>query len=260
MANLTLGLLGSLQVTVANAPITNFESDKARALLAYLAVESGQPHRRESLLGLLWPDCPEDIARRNLRQSLYNLRQAIGDHQANPPYLLITREEIQFNAASDYALDVASFNAHLAATAAHQHSQLEACSSCAARLRQASALYRGKFLQQFFLEDSAEFEEWALLQREALQRLALEALTHLANYHEQRADYEEARGYGLRQLELEPWREEGHRQVMWVLALSGQRTAALLQYETCRRVLADELGVEPSPRRKSCTRRSDRGR
>ncbi len=246
MANLTLGLLGSLQVMVANTPITTFESDKARALLAYLAVESQQPHRRESLIGLLWPDCPEEGARRNLRQTLYNLRQAIGDHRARPPYLLITREEIQFNTASDHALDVATFKAQLAASAAHPHAQLERCAPCAAHLQQAIDLYRGRFLQEFFLQDSAEFEEWALVQRESLHRRALEALVHLANYHEQRAEYEAARGYALRQLELDSWREEAHRQVMRLLAANGQRSEALAQYETCRRVLANELGIEPS--------------
>src|SRR5512135_3563413 len=129
MAHLALGLLGSLQVMVANMPVTSFESDKGRALLAYLAVEANQPHRREALLGLLWPDCPEDIARRNLRQTLYNLRQAIGDRTANPPYLLITHDEIQFNMTSDHILDVATFNALLAASKAHAHSQLERCSA-----------------------------------------------------------------------------------------------------------------------------------
>lgn len=246
MANLTLGLLGSLQVMVADAPITSFESDKARALLAYLAVESHRPHRRESLLGLLWPDCPEVTARRNLRQALYGVRLAVGDHAANPPYLLIARDEIQFNTASDHSLDVAGFNAHLAATEVHPHARLEACGICAARLEQAVALYRGKFLEQFFLKDSAEFEEWALVQRESLHRRALEALRHLANYHEQQADYDEAREYGTRQLELDPWREEAHRQVMRALALNGQRSGALRQYETCRRVLAKEMGIEPS--------------
>lgn len=241
-----MGLLGSLQVSVAKAPITTFESDKVRALLAYLAVESGQPHRRESLLGLLWPDSSEEAARRNLRQTLYNLRRAIGDHTAKPPYLLITREAIQFNAASDYSLDVATLRGHLDASDTHPHSQLDSCAICAARLQQAVALYRGKFLEQFFLEDSAEFEEWALVQRESLHRSALEALGHLANFHEQCANYEAARGYGLRQLELDPWREEAHRQVMRALALSGQRSGALAQYETCRRVLAKELGIEPS--------------
>jgi DNA-binding SARP family transcriptional activator len=49
-----------------------------------------------------------------------------------------------------------------------------------------------------------------------------------------------------RQVELEPWLEEAHRELMRLLALSGQRSAALAQYETCRRILMEELRIEPA--------------
>ncbi|HEX9074395.1 MAG TPA: BTAD domain-containing putative transcriptional regulator, partial [Anaerolineae bacterium] len=246
MARLMLNLLGPLQITLDGAPITTFQSDKARALLLYLAVESDRPHRREELTGLLWPDVPEQTARHNLRQTLFNVRQAIHDSKAKNPHLFITREEIQFNVESDHALDVATCAALLAACDTHPHPDPETCADCAGRRRQAAEMYRGRFLQQFFLEDSAAFEEWALLRREALHQQALDALMRLARHYEQRADFEQARRFALRELELDPWREEAHRQVMRALAASGQRSAALVQYETCRRVLADELGIEPS--------------
>src|SRR5512136_344728 len=246
MAHLRLDVLGAFQLTLTDGSTAKFESDKTRALLVYLAVEADRPHRRDALVGLLWPDEPEQTARHNLRQALFSLRQTIGDPAARPPYLCITRDEIQFNTASDHILDVARFSAHLAACAGHTHSRLDACAICAPRLQQAVDLYRGKFLQEFFLEDSAEFEEWALARRETLHQRALEALTDLAAYYEQHGDLGATRRCALRQLELDPWREQAHRQMMRVLALEGQRGAAVVQYETCRRVLAEELGVEPS--------------
>src|SRR5512135_2103661 len=130
MAHLMLGVLGAFQVTLASGSTAKFESDKTRALLAYLAVEADRPHRREMLSGLFWPDQSEQTARHNLRQALFSLRQTIDDPSARPPYLHITRDEIQFNTASQYTLDVASFNAHLAATANHAHSRLDACAVC----------------------------------------------------------------------------------------------------------------------------------
>src|SRR5262249_41301804 len=48
-------------------------------------------------------------------------------------------------------------------------------------------------------------------------------------------------------LALEPWRESAYAQLMRGLWASGQRGAALEQYEACRRILADELGLSPSP-------------
>jgi predicted ATPase/DNA-binding SARP family transcriptional activator len=246
MAHLTLEVLGPFQVAKDGAPITKFGSDKVRALLVYLAVQAEVPHRREKLTGLLWPDCPEQTARHNLSQTLFILRHAIGDPKAKPPYLHISREEIQFNPASHYSLDLSTFNAHLAAVATHKPTHAQLCDTCAQHLQQASELYRAKFLEQFFLEDSDVFEEWAVTQRESLHQRALDVFTQLAGYHDRRGDYDQARQCAARQLALDPWHEEAHRQLMRALVLSGQRSAALGQYDTCRRVLADELGVEPA--------------
>ena len=81
--------------------------------------------------------------------------------------------------------------------------------------------------------------------RERLRQLAQDALARLADYHERHGAIEPARRSAARQIELDPWREEAHRQMMRLLAASGQRSAALAQYERCRRVLQQELGVEP---------------
>ncbi len=245
MARLMLSVLGALRVSKGTAPV-KFESDKTRALLVYLVVQAESPHRRDALIGLLWPDCSQDIARHNLRQALFHLRQAIGDHKAKPPYFRVTRQDLQFNADSDYALDLVEFDSHLARTARHPHERAEDCSECAQHRQQAVELYRGRFLEQFFLPDSDAFEQWALVQRESLHQRALEALSQLTMFHERRGNYDQAREYATRQLELDAWREQAHSQLMRALALGGERSAALAQYETCRRMLADELGVEPS--------------
>ena len=244
MAHLSLSLLGSFQATLAGEPITSFESNKVRALLAYLAVEQDRPHRRESLAGLLWSDWPDRAARGNLRHALANLRKAIGDHTAAPPFLLITRETIQFNTASDHWLDVAVFGALVGVNPTGPADR--PAPSAARQFREAMTLYHGSFLEGFSLKDSVAFEDWSLLTRERLQRQVLTALDWLAAYHERRGEYERACDYVRRQVELEPWHEEAHQQLMCLLALGGRRSAALAQYEICHRLLVDELGVEPA--------------
>jgi DNA-binding SARP family transcriptional activator/predicted ATPase len=233
MARLSLSLLGPFQVTLDGQPVTAFKSNKVRALLAYLAVEADRPHRREVLAGLLWPDWPDRSALSNLRYDLSHLRQVIGDRTAEPPFLLISRDTLQFNAASDYQLDVATFT---------DLARREDPSS----LEQALALYRGSFLEGFSVGDSPGFEEWALLTRERLGRQMSSALHRLAGSYEERGEYERAQSYAWRQVELEPWDEAAHQRLMRTLVLGGQRSAALAQYESCRRLLAEELGVEPA--------------
>ncbi|MFN2231795.1 MAG: BTAD domain-containing putative transcriptional regulator, partial [Anaerolineae bacterium] len=238
MARLTLSLLGSFDVKLDDQPVTARVTGKLRALLAYLAVEADQPHRRETLAGLLWPGYPERSARASLRNALSDLRTAVGDRVATQGRaLLVTRETIQFNAESDCSVDVTAFNAAI------EQSRAEPAALSA--LERAAALYAGPFLEGFSLADSPAFEEWALVVRERLEQQALQALQSLAAYHERQGDFTRAREYARRQIALAPWQEQAHRALMRLLALTGQRGAALAQYEACRRALREELDVEP---------------
>jgi predicted ATPase/DNA-binding SARP family transcriptional activator len=245
MERLSVALFGPPQVMRAGRPLAGFESNKVWALLAYLLVEADRPHQRDALAGLLWPNQPDPVARHNLRQALANLRQVIGDAQAAPPFLLITRATIQFNTASTYDLDVSTLTAALDACARHSHQQPDACAICARQRRQAVALYRGSFLDQFFVHDSVTFDEWIFLKREYFQQRVIDALELLVGYYQRRGEYADAMNMARRLLELDPLSEAAQRNLMRLLAISGQRSAALAQYERCRRMLQEELGIEP---------------
>ncbi len=84
MPKLELKFLGVFSVSHDSATVSSFESNKVRALLAYLAVEAGRPHARDTLAVLLWPDWPDSSARSNLRYALSDLRKTIGDRGADP--------------------------------------------------------------------------------------------------------------------------------------------------------------------------------
>jgi predicted ATPase/DNA-binding SARP family transcriptional activator len=240
-----MSFLGPFEVRLDDEVVTEFGTDKARALLAYLVIETGSPHSRENLAALLWADRPKQAALQNLRQTLTRLGRAIVNQDATPPFLSITRQTVTFNPDSDYWLDVEAFEDLITATKQHRHRRLEVCRPCIQRLRAAVALYRGDLLADFSLPDSLPFDEHVLVKRERLHSQAVEALYSLATYHERRGEYEQARAYAWRQVELEPWREEAHRQLMRALAASGERSAALAQYQTCHRMLTQELNLEP---------------
>jgi DNA-binding SARP family transcriptional activator len=240
---LCIDLLGPPRITLASQPL-DLRVRKELALLAFLAVEQ-HGHSRETLVGLLWPDAPEQTARNNLRVVLAGLRRLLG--AAGGRFVQADRQRVQFVPDSDCTLDVLTVRRLLAEVRAHAHAVPERCESCVARLEEAAVLYQGDFLAGFSLPDSAPFEEWATVQREQLHQQQLTALDMLAAAHELRGDHAAQCAYARRQLALEPWRESAYAQLIRGLWASGQRGAALEQYEICRRVLADDLDLEPSP-------------
>ena len=232
--HLKLSFLGTAHVTLNDAPVQKFRSTKAQALLAYLAIESNQPHSRKFLADLFWPGKPVTLARQNLRQTLRRLCLALNGHDSQAatasPFLSITRQTLQFNAESDHWLDVAELLARLEQ----------------GELKRAVELYQGCFLAELHLIDSDTFEEWATIIQEQLHSRVLQALRQLTQHYQALAAHDQVQLYARRQLTLEPWHEQAHRQLMLALAANGQRGAALAQYEICRHILKEEWGVEPA--------------
>ncbi|HEX6509653.1 MAG TPA: BTAD domain-containing putative transcriptional regulator [Chloroflexota bacterium] len=249
MANgeLTLELFGTFRAA-GHAPITGFRTDKARALLAYLAVEADRAHARANLATLLWPNMLDDVALRNLRKTLHRLNEMLAESLSptSEAVFLTTRQSIQLNPDS-CELDVATFGELLETSATHPHRHLHLCEPCLDRLTRAASLYRGELLAGFGIPDAEPFEEWLLLKRERFHHLALRVLHDLAAAHLEREEYDRAYTYATRQVELDPGREEAHRQVIRALARKGQRSEALTYARQARQMLLDTLGVEPAP-------------
>jgi predicted ATPase/DNA-binding SARP family transcriptional activator len=223
--------------------IIRLETAKTSALLAYLALQS-KPTTRHKLLGLFWGDQPEKNARRSLRHALWNIRQAF-QASDRAEILMSEGQEIAIDPVAGVWIDVLAFESCL-----KREAEIGGANPCpddrCGLLRQAADLYCGNLLDGLLVNDAAEFEQWLLMERERLQARAVESLQRLVRHSVEWGEYAVGLEYACRLLALEPWLEEGHRQTMRLLALSGQRAAALTAYETCRRVLAEELNVEPS--------------
>ncbi|MCB0193343.1 MAG: tetratricopeptide repeat protein [Anaerolineae bacterium] len=224
-------------------PISNLTTTKIQALLAYLVTEAHQAHPRSRLANLLWPDQPERSALHSLRQALTTLRRAIDDQKAEPPFLLITRQTLQFNQASQNWSDCAEFVKLLQTVNSPNTPRDEMVEA----LQQAINLYQGDFLSGLTVPDSDIFENWLITNREHYQRETTSILERLSTYFETLGEQEEAISYTRRLIELTPWHESAHQRMMRCLAAVGRRNAALAHYETCRRILAEELSVEPMP-------------
>lgn len=238
---LTLELLGAPRIILDGQEITGFNTRKDLGLVIFLA-ESGASHSREELAGLLWSDLPEDKARRNLRNSLSNLRKLLGSEWFAGSGRLAWESRDHWESDTRQLYGAVQRLQHWTA-----QSDRLASAHYLQGLNNTLGVYKGEFLKGFHLLNAAIFEEWLFQKREEYRLLALQGLELLA----ERALVEECHPVGLlatrRLLSLEPWSEPGHVLRMKLLASSGQRAAALAQYESCRTILAEELGVEPLP-------------
>lgn len=247
---LSLHFLGGFKVVCDAAPLSGFAYDKVRALLAYLACNRGQPLPRERLADLLWPSCRSATARGNLRRTLHDLRTALGDSTEGTSCLLIERQCLGFTAHTGQAwLDVQQFLAEPPPELADDTQTLQ----------QQLALYRGPFLAGLSLPDAPDFEIWLEQQRERIKARALCLLRRLSLNQERNGQLEAAIATLHQEVSLEPWAESGHRHLMRLLASKGQTAAALAQYEICRAILAQELGISPDAETQELHRRIRQG-
>src|ERR1700694_734037 len=160
-------MLGGLEFRADDGrdPSLVLAHEKRLALLAYLA--AARPfgvHRRDSLVGLLWPELDQEHARAALRKTLYGLRQAIGAESivANGDETLGISEAALWS-------DVRAFELALGA-----HRYLDAL-----------ALYRGDFLPGFFLTNAPDFYRWVEAVRQELRGKAIRAAWFAAAESEQ---------------------------------------------------------------------------
>ncbi|MCA9958003.1 MAG: tetratricopeptide repeat protein [Anaerolineales bacterium] len=232
---LRIELLGGCAIYHNNQVITSFKSRKTEALLAYLAHQE-RPFSRSELAQTFWSDSDPQQAAANLRKTLSELRQHVGD------FLTITRDDIALNPSSNIWLDTAEFTRLF-----QQWQQTDsAATTQLAALEKAIALYRGDFLAGFYLRDSLAFDEWASLERERFFLAATHILRELVAHALHNGQYNQGIRHAAHWLALDPLQEAAHRQMMRLQARQGQRNAALAQYEQCRHILATELGVTPT--------------
>ena len=222
MESLEIFTFGGLRIFLGGVPLSDFHSRKAEALLVYLAVMQ-RPQPREALAELLWPERPAPQSFSNLRVIVSNLRARLA------PYLHITRDQVGFNWDSPLTCDTLALEAALAQQ----------------DLAAALQVYQGEFLAGFSLAGAPAFEAWVLETRALYHQKALTVLQQRIDHALLYSDYAAALQSARRWVSLDALDESAHLALMRLLASGGQRSAALAQFETCRRLLSDQLRIAP---------------
>jgi serine/threonine-protein kinase len=225
---LVLHLLGGLDLVgdTGTTP-TILRQPKRVALLAYLAAGSeGGYRRRDSLIGLFWPDSDPESARHSLRQALYVIRKEIGS------------SAIRTRGDEEVGLDPAAIESDAARFQALARDGFA---------REAMQIYRGDLLPGFYLDNAPEFEHWLEVERLRLRRLASDLSWILAEAARRDGDGTEAARRARMAVELDPFNESSLHRLIELLDAQGDRAGALAAFDHFARRLSEEYEAEPSP-------------
>jgi DNA-binding SARP family transcriptional activator len=228
-----ISLFGGLCAVRGETVVTHFETRKAAALLALLALNVGRPTPRELLADQLWPE--EDVltVRGRFRQALSTVR-CILEPPGTPSgsVLVADRTDVRLNPAA-VTVDVEAFESEL--RMALSANEAEAC----ALLRQAVDRYVGELLPGYY-------EEPILIARDRLAEANQSALCRLARILLTSGELEDGLVYARRAVAANPLREDAQLALMQLYAASGRAAEALQQFRAFERILHEELDTAPS--------------
>jgi predicted ATPase/DNA-binding SARP family transcriptional activator len=215
--------LGQFDVRLEDKPVV-IPSRAAQSLFAYLLLNAGTAFRREKLAGQLWPDTPEETARRNLRQELWRLRKAL--EPDGTVYLHADDLTISFPLTEACWLDVGVL-------------KRAGADGGSADLMQSLAAYQGELLPGFY-------DEWATLERGHLQALFEHKMQRLLEQLAAEERWAEALTWAERWIAQGQVPEPAHRTLLLAYGALGDMSKVAATFERCVVALRDDLGIEPS--------------
>jgi DNA-binding SARP family transcriptional activator/DNA-binding NarL/FixJ family response regulator len=231
-----IGLLGPFQLAVCGQAVAL--GPRAKSLLAMLALRAGAPVTCDRLIDGLWGDDPPPSARNTLQTHVTHLRQALEPHRRRraEPERLLTVGDAYLLAVEPDAVDVRRFEALVRAGA-----QASTAPQRLDRAEQALASWRGDPLADVSAAGIVDFERTRLheLRRQA-RHLHADALSELGRHAEAVVGAEDL-------LRDHPYDECAWALLMRALYRAGRPAQALDAYQRARRLLRDELGLDPSP-------------
>ena len=241
MSLLHISLFGRFHVHSGQHTLSGLDAHKVQEMFCYLLLYRDRPHPREALADLLWDENHTDQPNRCLRKALWQLRSALDaqTESLSNQVLLIEPDWVQVNPEADLWLDTAVFNHTFECVRSLESTKLG--SEDVAALQRAVGLYQGGLQESWY-------QDWYLYERERFQHMYLSMLDKLMDYCEAHCSYEAGLSYGTLILQCERARERTHRRLMRLYFQSGDRAAALRQYEHCVHALDEELGVKPAQR------------
>jgi DNA-binding SARP family transcriptional activator len=239
MTRLKIRLFGQISVQRGGQPLSGL-STKALELLCYVLLHRERGHTREALAGLFWPEAPDSLSKKYLRQAIWRLHSTLAsqaDRTEAEELLIVHPGWIRVNPEAAWWLDVAAFEQ---AYDLYRDTPGEDLTDRQAQaLEAAVVLYCGDLIE-------AWYQDWCVYERDRLQLIYLAMLEQLMSHCEARQRYAKGVAYGQCILRYDPARECTYRHLMRLYYQAGDRTTALRQYDRCAAAMAKHFALQPS--------------
>jgi DNA-binding SARP family transcriptional activator/predicted ATPase/DNA-binding XRE family transcriptional regulator len=227
-------LLGGFRLVYDNRVITGVNAARLQSLLTFLILHAGSPQSRQQVAFLFWPNTSEAQARNNLRQFLFQLRQALPDSDR---FLQVDTNTIYWKTDEKQIIDVLLFKQALEDANVYNKRGDQSLQRVA--LEKALSAYQGDLLP-------GSYEDWIAPEREDLRLQSQNAHRKLIQILETQDEYALALTIGQRLLNLNPFDEGTYGTLIRLHALNNDLSGARRVYQHAVVTLQRELGVEPS--------------
>lgn len=238
MEILKIKLIGDIEIKFDKTDILPKLSSKSIAIIAVLICNENNKLSRERLATMLWADS-FDTASYNLRYNLWNIKKVIPKDNFGNDFITTTKDYCQINPKYSFSSDVLEFeNLNL-------DKKNLGSSEFLSKLINAKNRFKGDFLDEFYIKDSDEYNEWILSSRAKYQKKYIECLNLLLYYYIDSSQYEKAIEILEDILKVNPYEEEAYYNLMKLYIEKNERHKAVLQYKKCYNILRQELNIVP---------------
>lgn len=239
MKKLEMYMLGNLKIVLDRKTITDNISYKSAGILSYLALNKERAFSRDKLSSLFWETSSMNAARYNLRYNLWALRKVLGDNKKESKIIDSQKDTCKFNLHNNVYIDVFHMESILKNVSENDIKEyIEG-------LEKAKNIYKGEFLEGFYIKDCPEFNDWIFFERERWQRTYFDILYKLSKIYKEEEKFLKSIDNLEEMLTINPLQEELYVKLIEIYLEMGDRSTALHQYERCCRILREELNVSP---------------
>ncbi len=237
MDTLRIDLLGNVVINYGETQLNIKLSTKSIGILSVLICNKYKKLSRQKLANMFWSDSFE-TASYNFRYNLWSLKKFIPNDENNQELILSDNKYCYINPDYNFSSDVTTLDK---INLENENTDLET-------LQNVKTLFRGDFLEDYYIKECDEFNDWILMQRTTFQNMQIKILKSLVDLYLEQAQLEKYKEILEEILLINPYDEDSHYRLMNLFIENKESNLAIIHYKRYESILREELNIFPEKR------------